>query len=113
MVHDEIGSWNVTNDVMQKPGEFKQLKFLVDMSAIFDGLGIRSAWRNPENGSLFGGITRTYNPSTSVVDQQYFASKSSSWSSSSQVIEFNNNGYSTGFSGKDQYAAFERSVLNQ
>ncbi len=103
----EIGLWQVTNDVMQKPGEFTQLKFRVEISPVFDGRGIKSTWRTNDDNAFFGQVIRTYNPATGAVDQHYFAAKNSTWSARSQVINFHENGYSTAYSGADQYGKFD------
>ncbi len=103
----EIGRWAVVNSVMTGPGTLEEQDFIVETAQIFDGLGVRTDWYDAETGNFFGEVIRSYNPASGVVDQLYFAGKRSSWSTTAQTVTFSETGYTTAFSGADQFGAFD------
>ncbi|MEZ5999921.1 hypothetical protein [Hyphomonas sp.] len=103
----EIGRWAVVNSVMKGPGAFEELHFIIETAPILDGLGVKTDWYDAGTGNFFGEVIRTYNPAAGVVDQLYFAGKRSSWSTTAQAVTFSETGYSTSFSGEDQFGAFD------
>lgn len=103
----EYGRWAVENAVMSGPGQFKELRFVVETGPALAGLGVRSVWFDTDSGKFFGEIIRTFNPATSAVEQHYFAAERSAWSSRSQEIRFTDAGYESAFSGEDQYGEFD------
>lgn len=103
----EIGRWAVVNSVMTGPGTLEEQHFIVETAQIFDGLAVKTDWYEAETGNFFGEVIRSYNPATGVVDQLYFAGQRSSWSTTAQAATFSETGYSTSFSGEDQFGTFD------
>ncbi|MFY0637250.1 hypothetical protein [Maricaulis maris] len=103
----ELGRFAVINRVVSGPGEMAELHFTVDTRPALGGQGVRTVWRDAEDGAFFGELTRILDPETGEVVQHWFAAARGEWAVTRQAVRFLADGHGSEFTGEDGFGAFD------